>query len=351
MVRLRRLSAIIPRYPSRRPPADVTNTVGAKSSFGGLNVPLHESRKSDITSATNRHFRNFIAILTFLAVAGVSWSLLNWIYRRHHYFFGCPEKSLFIRRPTFSRSRSTPKLLYLTGKFGTPENTVIPNEVSTHIASMMRLGPFRADEVQAYSHFPSFLLNDSTWDRHLQFYVSGRGPRRGGGFWFWKPAIIDFHLSDLKDGDFLIYADPDRVDFLSWLPLLLETMQERDSNLALEQMPYKEKQWTKGDIYSYFNVSEIPDEDETFQYNGSLIVVRKNAATVQFIKDWLTAASDYHLLSDERSIARNAEGFEENRHDQSLLSMLLKQKYLEEGKKRAGWDCLTVWKTFTFQLK
>ena len=34
--------------------------------------------------------------------------------------------------------------------------------------------------------------------------------------------------------------------------------------------------------------------------------------------------SDFHLISDEKSIAQNAPYFKENRHDQAILSLLLK---------------------------
>merc|ERR1711879_156216 len=39
---------------------------------------------------------------------------------------------------------------------------------------------------------------------------------------------------------------------------------------------------------------------------------------------WRTCVADWHLVSDEPSTSRNSAKFRENRHDQSCLSLLLK---------------------------
>lgn len=346
----------------------------------------YRRRKRQTTSHSTGGIVVF-AIIFFFAGAFL-FQTATYIYRRHHYFLGCPEAAIFTRRPKFSSSNekrrtirnsvtggryvgsdssSTPKLHYLTAKFGPPGNTEIPKQVSSHVESILSQRLFTLDEVKSYTTIPQFLLDDPDYKRHLQFYLTDNHSdrsSRGGGYWFWKPNLIYHHLQhDMQDGDYLIYTDADRVDFLSWLAYLLETMQERNADLVLEQMQFKEKEWTKGDIYSYFNDNAsqqqqqqapmMPDADESLQYNGSLIILQKNAATVQFVSDWIEVVKNYHLLSDEPSIAPNAKGFKENRHDQSLVSMLIKYNsdYMERGKEAMVWDCLGDWVTYTFRIK
>mmetsp|Transcript_8231 Transcript_8231/g.10132 ORF Transcript_8231/g.10132 Transcript_8231/m.10132 type:complete len:359 (-) Transcript_8231:220-1296(-) len=316
-------------------------------------------------------FRSTVCAMIFIVTCGTLFPAAKYIYRRYYYFLGCPEKAIFIRRPRFFAEKRTtrngvsndgdtvtPSLLYLTAKFAAPGNVVIPKEVSNHVQSIMSKGLFRPEEVRSYSTFPQFIRDDPVWKRHLQFYFNDPtdASRRGGGYWFWKPALIYHHLlHEIDEGDYLIYSDSDRVDFMSWLAYLLETMQERGADLALEQMSFEEGMWTKGDVYSYFNVSQsqLPYSDESFQYSGNFIVVRKNKAIIQFFKDWREAATKYYLLSDDPSYAPNPQGFIENRHDQSLMSMLVKYhpRYRERGKEVMVWECLSDWTTYTFRME
>ena len=83
--------------------------------------------------------------------------------------------------------------------------------------------------------------------------------------------------------------------------------------------------WTKGDIYEAFNVSfEGPQYGSSRQAWANFWLLRVNTKTRELISKWENLASNFHLISDEESKAPNDPTFVENRHDQSLLSMLLK---------------------------
>jgi hypothetical protein len=127
-------------------------------------------------------------------------------------------------------------------------------------------------------------------------------------------------------------------------------MVERDADLSLEQMSWAEREWTKGDIYDRLCPEILPYYDTVPQYSGSFIAIRKNLKTVEFVTDWMETAKNYHLISDEKSNTLKYHGFRENRHDQSLLSMLIRCSYDERNKTEFEWTCLGDWTTYTFQL-
>lgn len=94
------------------------------------------------------------------------------------------------------------------------------------------------------------------------------------------------------------------------------------STLGVKQI---ESKWTKGDLLDYFEIRNTQEIITTPQYQGGTIFIRKNENTIAVIKKWLKVYYDnFHLADDSFSISANMEGFCEHRHDQSILSILLK---------------------------
>jgi hypothetical protein len=53
--------------------------------------------------------------------------------------------------------------------------------------------------------------------------------------------------------------------------------------------------------------------------------------TPDTLNEYLMGVSNFHLVSDEPSNLENIPVFKENRHDQSILSLIIKCRYLENG--------------------
>jgi hypothetical protein len=270
-----------------------------------------------------------------------------WMWRNRYIYVGCPEYSLWLR----PHGQTNVRVLHLTGKFGAKKDTY-KGAVDRHVSKIISSGVFRKDEIISYSSFPKFILEDPSWKKHMQFLQNeNHESRLGAGYWFWKPVLIHYHLERMNEGDFLIYSDVDREDFVSWTPLLLETMTARGADFALEQMSFRENEWTKGDIYDQLCPELLPYYDPSFQYSANFIAIQKNDQTMALIHDWVKAASDYHLISDEKSNTLKFKKFQVNRHDQSLLSMLIRCSYDERGKTEFKQTCLGDWTAYTFRLK
>jgi len=149
------------------------------------------------------------------------------------------------------------------------------------------------------------------------------GNARGAGFWVWKPYFILKTLDALNDGDVLAYCDSGAYFKDSILPYIEKMkgsiMLFKPKELNIEQ------QWTKMDIIEQLQVQDYTTILLSGQLEAGFILLKKSDVSYKFIKEWLELCKDYHLISDEISLKPDVWGFAENRHDQSLLSILGKK--------------------------
>lgn len=183
-----------------------------------------------------------------------------------------------------------------------------------------------------YHGLPSDILNDSKWKDHISFDNS-RYQARGRGYWFWKAALTNRLLKrgEVSDGDIVVWIDadttPDKLgNYEDWAEVLAGNFKEdffiRDQP---NNLPREERMWTKGDIYDEFNVSfESSQYGASRQAWANLWLFRVNKKTRELLSKWEELNSNFQLISDEKSMTPNHPKFRENRHDQSLISMLLK---------------------------
>lgn len=149
------------------------------------------------------------------------------------------------------------------------------------------------------------------------------GNPRGAGYWIWKPYFILKTLDTLNDGDVLVYCDSGSYFKDSILPYI-EKM-KGSIMLFKPDREWLEQVWTKMDILEHLEVKDDESIVLSAQLEAGFILLKKSDISYKFIQQWLEVCKDYHLISDEPSIKPNASEFKENRHDQSLLSVLGKK--------------------------
>lgn len=149
--------------------------------------------------------------------------------------------------------------------------------------------------------------------------------KRGGGYWLWKPYIINKAFENLKNGDYLVYADSGSF-YKRDVHILIEYMEKNNMVVFLNELNHQEREYSKRDAFVYMNVDNLGLEN-TYQYEASFLLVKKDAVTEQFLKDWLYYACDKRIISDDTNACglRNYNGFVENRYDQTVLSLLAKK--------------------------
>ncbi len=164
-----------------------------------------------------------------------------------------------------------------------------------------------------------------------KFYTTNvRGERistRGFGYWCWKPRVILMALEQIQEGDLLLYCD---IGF-EFNAKAKETMQELFSDIEANEIMgcitnYPEKCWNKADLLAHFGLLENQEFLESGQCAAGIVLLKKTQKTIQIIKEWLEAfEKHFELIDDSPSTIPNLPYFRENRHDQSVWSVLNKK--------------------------
>lgn len=156
---------------------------------------------------------------------------------------------------------------------------------------------------------------------------------RGFGYWIWKPQIILQTLSQLKEGDVLLYADAGchlNLGGTNMFKKYIDVVCQSNSGFLVfssGKRGAKERQYTKGDIFDYFNITTDSYIYNYGQTHATAFFMVKTKHTVDVITRWKNIMiNNTKLIDDSPSNKPNAIDFIENRHDQSIFSILMKQE-------------------------
>jgi hypothetical protein len=251
------------------------------------------------------------------------------------------------------RSRWNTSVVHVTGKFAADDK--FADEVTFASTLNMMKGGLPPNQLNFHYQFPDYILQDSRWKKHTEFVTNTTSPSsRGGGYWFWKGPLIYHQLVDnpkVKMGDFVIYTDADLFDHWLWMSDLLEKMLRQNQTLALYQMTFLERLYCKRDVLEHYCRTDMDLElaGVSSQYSGNLLVFRKSSGTIRFVQEWMEGLADFHLISDDGSNLPELGEFIDHRHDQAILSAMIKCKHKEAGTTQfAGAFTLKEWKVTMF---
>lgn len=151
--------------------------------------------------------------------------------------------------------------------------------------------------------------------------------RRGGGYWMWKFDIILRKLQDIKDDEYLVYVDSgctinkygkDRLqDYINMI-------NNSDDKIISFQMCHLEKHYTTNQIFDTFGVKSDNYILESGQYVGGILIMQKTKKVINiFTKCLESVRKDHNLITDKYN-SYQSNYFKDNRHDQSILSVVRK---------------------------
>ena len=193
-----------------------------------------------------------------------------------------------------------------------------------------RARKFGADAVRSYSNL-DLAEEFKEKNREILKYA------RGGGYWIWKPYIIRDALSFVKEGDYVVYTDSGSA-FVNKIQFLIDCMNRGNSDIMVFAIAQIEKYYTKRDA---FILMECDSEQfaDTPQICSGYMIFRKTEKTCQFVEDYLKYVQDRRIVTDEPNElgVPNYRGFIENRHDQSVLSLLSKKYGIKPFRDPSEW--------------
>uniref|UniRef100_A0A6C0KR96 Nucleotide-diphospho-sugar transferase domain-containing protein n=1 Tax=viral metagenome TaxID=1070528 RepID=A0A6C0KR96_9ZZZZ len=156
--------------------------------------------------------------------------------------------------------------------------------------------------------------------------------KRLAGYAVWKPYIILKRLLEIDENDILCYNDSKYIWLTNVRTLENDILVGKNIGVYLNKPNsgnYLEKQLTKGDAFLLMNIPNNQFGDQiknTAQAWSGFILLRKSFNPIRFIGEWLTYNQDYRIATDSPSkLVGNDSIFIENRHDQTILSLLCKK--------------------------
>ncbi len=169
-----------------------------------------------------------------------------------------------------------------------------------------------------------------------EFYQKNKqilNQERGGGYWLWKPYIILQALEQAEDGDVVIYSDSG-AEIIASLQPLVDLCLSRNG-LIFFQVPcytktFVNKSWTKRDCFILMEADNKAFHQAS-QVAGSPSLFVKNKTNIDFVRQWLSYCEDPRIITDQPNTCgkKNYPEFYDHRHDQSVLSILVKRHELE----------------------
>lgn len=153
---------------------------------------------------------------------------------------------------------------------------------------------------------------------------------RGGGYWIWKPIIIQDTLQSMNDGDILVYADAgcnvrnNKKEIVKTINSILKDKYGISHcgtcggyRVELNRMDVVKHYIEEKYIEAFFATNN------GIEYEANRIIIRKCPASIKFISQWVDAAINHpDFFTDKQSSIPNHPKFKEHRHDQSIYNCL-----------------------------
>ena len=162
------------------------------------------------------------------------------------------------------------------------------------------------------------------------------GYDRGGGYWLWKAYFLKNVMDSLSEGDYCVYADAGCTINSRGKSRLEEYFKMIDSTGVLSfQLTHIEKKYTTEKIFQHFNVHKNSTIRETGQLIATILVFKKNSNSMKIVNEFYeTALNAPEIFSDVYNFGDtncdNDNSFIDNRHDQSVLSVIRKLNHTTE---------------------
>jgi hypothetical protein len=169
-------------------------------------------------------------------------------------------------------------------------------------------------------------IGDSFLDKYHDIFQH----KRLGGYALWKPYIINETLKKINYGDCIFYLDSKYYFTEPFQELYSDVLGFEETNtdiLVWKNKPNESnnymKNYCKMDVIKKYDMEEKVFVENAEDCWSGAIMIRKTPNTESIMKEWLHMCCNYHDITDEPSIIPNQSEYDEHRHDQALLSIVL----------------------------
>ena len=163
-------------------------------------------------------------------------------------------------------------------------------------------------------------------------------PRRGYGFWSWKPYLIQRHLAKLPEGDVLLYVDAGyslNVEGRERFGAYLERVVRHPSGWFVFETGHAIGPYTKRTLLRAHGSDDKAFRDLPMLQAGCQFIVAR-PENVSLAKQWFEAMQERALI-DDSAAADEVIGFIAHRHDQSVFSILAHRRGVDHAEDETDW--------------
>lgn len=153
--------------------------------------------------------------------------------------------------------------------------------------------------------------------------------KKGAGYWIWKFDIIKQELTKLTNNDILIYMDAGctmntkgKIRFNEYI----EMLEKSNETIISFQLSHIEKKYTNKELFHHFNMNVNDKNGNSGMIMSTVLIMKNTAKMMKIIDDCINVLRTDHLLvTDHYNKKNQCNDFIDNRHDQSILSLVRKK--------------------------
>lgn len=162
---------------------------------------------------------------------------------------------------------------------------------------------------------------------------------RGAGYWLWKFHFAYKLLNDEKipEDSYIFYADSGSK-FIDSIDHLINVMERDKISVMTFRQNLMSYVWTKRDAFILTD-TDYPEFTHTGARVGGWFLLKKNDFSREFISKCYEYGKDYRIITDSPNElgVPNYDGFIENRHDETIISLVSKKYELYPYRNPSQW--------------
>jgi hypothetical protein len=162
---------------------------------------------------------------------------------------------------------------------------------------------------------------------------------RGAGYWLWKFYFANNLLNDpsIPENSYIFYADSGSK-FIDSIDHLIEVFNRDGLSVMTFRQNHLSYIWTKRDAFILTD-TDYPEYTHTGARVGGWFLLKKDNFSREFISKCLEYGCDYRIITDSPNELGqpNYEGFIENRHDETVITLVSKKYGLFPYRNPSQW--------------